>query len=357
LAAQKSRPNDPLPWNDCGNSYFNSGDLEQAKYCYLEAMKLSELYGPKLGSIYNNIAWCLLSKEHPDDFEAEKYLSKSFDLLGIEASHLDLPDYLKIDGLNAVAKRTLIQGTALYGLVHYIRGSYDQASKFLTYSVSVAEHYSLDEPYPYLYLGNVYFKTGRFQDAERSYAQAKKFGKQYAEACDSYGVALSKNDKAQDALQEFQTAVRLKPSLVPSVLHLTRTQAYLDSGGKSVSESPKFIAYWSKSKKRGMTALALIGIAAILAATSVVIGDHVSDVRSVSNLGNANLTTTTSITETRSVSATSMILVGIIVFVLLFPDLRSTKVSRLELNLQGETAGYHNRLHAETNSSLEIFLR
>jgi hypothetical protein len=106
-----------------------------------------------------------------------------------------------------------------------------------------------------------------------------------------------------------------------------------------------------------MTALALIGIAAILAATSVVIGDHVSDVRSVSNLGNANVTTTTSITETRSVSATSMILVGIIVFVLLFPDLRSTKVSRLELNLQGETAGYHNRLHAETNSSLEIFLR
>jgi tetratricopeptide (TPR) repeat protein len=97
------------------------------------------------------------------------------------------------------------------GLAQYSKDDFSQAAKLFTDALAQVETAAQSKEAVFFYRGTALAKQGKFEEAVKDYDQAIKLKPDLAEAFNNRGTALIKQGKYVEAVKDYDQAIKLKP--------------------------------------------------------------------------------------------------------------------------------------------------
>ena len=169
--------------------------------------------------------------------------------------------------------------------------------------------------------GSIQLKLGKVDDAIRCFDQAIVLDSNFSEVHNAKAVALSLKSKFDESITELKQAIQLNPHLAEAHENLTKAVLF------QKQETQNFIEFWSSSDSKkaiaiilGLLAISVIAYPLLFGYTSLVITD-----------ANGIISKTTTVES--KIPETHIIILGLIVFILLFPEIRKAKIGPVEFEM------------------------
>jgi tetratricopeptide (TPR) repeat protein len=272
--------------------YFNW--YEKAAACFKRALEID----PNNVNALNHKA--ILYLERGDETRAEEIIEES---LNIQTKYYAKTGKYQWNMVETLDKKAVI-------LIHLEK--YNEAMKCL----EKAKEYDPEYQAIYVHMGYTKFRRKKYDDAIFYYDEAIKSCPRFAEAHAAKALAYYEKKDYKSAISEAAIAVEIKPSLSVAVENLSRLVSH-DSNGL---DNQTFWDFWTGSPIKKAVAIILAVLAAGL------IGYHFYMLQ---------LQESVSISRSFEIPATYLTLIGIILFVLLVPQINKAKLgSFLEVEFQ-----------------------
>jgi tetratricopeptide (TPR) repeat protein len=346
-------------WNDYGNSLYNLGKEKEAKSCHEKALSLANVQSPY---IINNLSWSLIKLGEIED--ADKQIDKVLNRFKAKPN-LNDDVFRTIAQYPITIKRTLKQALFIKGYILMEQKLYNKASTYIDAAIELGNRFDVTlDALPYYYKGNMSYEQKDYEAAIENYRQAIHINRELAEAHDSLGVAISKKADDENALKEASkeigTAIEIKPNLFPAHQHLIILQAAMSSGKTFSGTGPRFIRFWSSSWKRALIAVALVTTAVGLAYFDMHFNDRAVSVQNTTSSQLARLlpnkdvlkinnTVVNNVSEQSRTETYGLIIVGLILLILLLPDIQRARIGPVQLDITSYGPGDHGTLEDLTN--------
>ena len=307
--ALKLNENHREAWNNKGIAIANFANLtDEQKYftdaekCYDEAIKIDNKFVDAL----NNKAMLYVSRRK--FVKAEEIIDKS---LKIEKNNQDTMD-----------KKGII-------LVHMQK--YDTALSWFKKAIEKNPENKVSR----YHMGHVYMQLKKYDEAFESFDDSLKDNLHFAEAHNGKALALFNKGNQKEASKEVKRAIEIKPSLAVANENIAKLTS------SSSQNFQNFWDFWKSSKFKKIVGITLF---ALLLSTTVSITYHIisniilfsNSPFSSTNTINIPVNTTNSTKETQliDISEGYFITLGIILFILLIPEIKKAKIGPIEFELQ-----------------------
>lgn len=190
-----------------------------------------------------------------------------------------------------------------------------------------------EDKYPWYHKGNVQLKLGDYNDAERCYNRALEIDPNFAEAHNAKAIVFSYRKDHDNAARELRKAITINSSL--AIVHENLAKLFISPGKRHQN----FWDFWGASPYRKVIAIVLgiVALGIIIYHPLAMPPESTTSIEIITNESNDIMKNTTrSTTNTRSleIPQTNLIVVGLIVLILLSPEIRTAKVGPLEIELQ-----------------------
>lgn len=252
-----------------------------------------------LAQILNNNAWVLTSSERYD--EAQGLIERALEL-DEDSYYLDT-----------------------YGFILYKQKKYDDSITNLKKAIQKdgKNHYA------YFHKGLTLYAKADYDGALTSLRLSLDLDPNLPEANNAYAAALTKVGDDHLAMKYLKIAIKLKPDLAEAHENL------ITLTNKSQNQE-RFWDFWAKSNSRKFVAISLGVLAVILSGYSIYENSDV--VQTVQNINTTNkvvvgnITTVTTTSEAK-IPESYLIIIGIIILILLSPEVKKAKIGPVELEL------------------------
>jgi protein O-GlcNAc transferase len=198
--------------SNLGNLYKARGRFEDAKKCYLEAVRIS----PQFAIAWSNLGG--IFKEEQNFKRAVSYYEESINIDPMFAdAHSNLGCALREMGEIVDAKKALNKAIAIrpdfaiahgnLGSCYFAEGNLEEAIRKYKYAIQLEPNY----PDAYNNLGNALRAKNMLNEAIDSYRTALKLKLDHPHAYNNLGNALKEKGMVKEAVHCYTTACRLKP--------------------------------------------------------------------------------------------------------------------------------------------------
>jgi len=245
--------------------------------------------------VYNNKAWYLANMRENET--AKKLVDKALKLL---------------PGIHTILDT---KGFILYNL-----GQNEDALEIFT---DVVGQNPSDAEYWY-HKGLVQLKLKDISDALRCFDKSINLDKDFAEAYNAKAVALSKQKKYDESVNELKKAIEKKPELSQAHENLAKAVNHLDVSGQN------FWDFWTASGFKIGVMIALSIFAFVLIADPFFYGSETVVIKE------ENGTKTVTTTLEPKIPDSHLIVLGIIVLIILSPEIKKAKIGPVEFELAPE---------------------
>jgi tetratricopeptide (TPR) repeat protein len=290
-------------WNNKGIAIANLANLtDEQKYftdaekCYDEAIKIDKKFLDAL----NNKAMLYVSRRK--FVKAEEIINKS---LKIEKNNKDTMD-----------KK---------GIILFHLQKYDEALSCFKKAIKTNPENKVSR----YHMGNVYMQLKKYDEAIESFDDSLKDNLNFAEAHNGKALALFNKGNQKEASKEVKRAIEIKPSLAVANENIAKLTS---SSGQNFQN---FWEFWKSSKFKKIVGITLF---ALLLSTTVSITYHIISKIVLSPnspfSSTNNTTNSTKGTQLIDISEGYFITLGIILFILLIPEIKKAKMGPIEFELQ-----------------------
>ena len=175
------------------------------------------------------------------------------------------------------------------------------------------------------HMGNVYMKLKKYDEAIECFDDSLKDNLNFAEAHNAKASALFNKGKQNEAAIEIKKAIEIRPSLAIANENIAKLTS---SGG---SGSQNFWDFWKSSifKK-------IVGITLFLLILSIAVSITYYIITNIMPFLNPMDTTTNTTKEIQliDISEGYLVILGIMLFILLIPEIKKAKMGPMEFELQ-----------------------
>jgi tetratricopeptide (TPR) repeat protein len=254
---------------------------------------------------------------------AEVYKNKALSLYHLERYEEALKSIvqsLDIDPKSA-------QALDIRCLIHYRMNNNEDALEDISKAISIRPN---DKTIWY-HKGIVQLALKEYKDAQRCFDRAISIEPKFAEAYNAKGAVLTYLQDNKSGLKAIKKAIELKPSLPSAHENLAKLSLNVQS------RSTNFVEFWKASLLRITIAIIICLAIASLVVYSFSAGGRILEVHE--NIGINGTSTITSITRTEfAIQETTIVVIGILVLILLLPEIRKAKVGSIEFELSPREA-------------------
>ncbi|MHC4754865.1 MAG: tetratricopeptide repeat protein [Planctomycetota bacterium] len=208
-------------FNNLGNIYTESGDLDTAKEILETAMDLN----PTLGEVRTNLGNIYLRKKMTDE-AIRQYRA------ALEINPQDSRTYNNLGNAYA-AKSWYLKAVVQYKKCLELDPNFDQAYRNLSISYLNQGKYAVaareikhaislkpDDAGNYCFLGDIYYSQERYPQARKQYQKALALKSDFAEAYYRLGLCYGKEDQIEQQQRAFENALSIKPDLSDALVGL-----------------------------------------------------------------------------------------------------------------------------------------
>ncbi len=222
-------------FNNLGNIYTESGDLDTAKEILEAAVDLN----PTLGEARTNLGNIYLRKKRTNEairqyraaLEINPQDSKTYNNLGNAYAekgwYLDaVVQYKKCLGLDpkfAEAYQNL-------SISYLNQGKYTEAAKQIRHAISLKP----DDAGNYRFLGDIYYARDKYPQARKQYHKALALKSDFAEAHYRLGLCYGKEGQVKQQQGAFEKALSIKPDLSGALVGLGNIYFSREIYGKAI---------------------------------------------------------------------------------------------------------------------------
>jgi tetratricopeptide (TPR) repeat protein len=287
-------PSDLFGLVGMGKIHFKRYDFEKAIEYFNKALEIQ----PEYTSALNLKAYCLATMNKPE--MALSLINKAIETEGkdYDPAHLDTKAFI------------------LYKL-----RKYDEA--LLLLEKVIEKHPHLDEAF--YHKGDIHYNKKEYDDALRCYDEAIRIKPRLAEAYNAKAVVLAEMGQYQKAVDEAKNAIQIDPAL--SSAHENMIKIML----RIKNESKSFGSYWLKPKKRLLIPILLGVLGSILVVYSLYNGYEKKEIND--EIINGTKSTTINTIKENKIHENYLIVLGLILFIILIPEIKAAKVGPVELDL------------------------
>jgi tetratricopeptide (TPR) repeat protein len=287
-------------WNNKGIALANLANLtDEQKYfsdaekCYDEAKKIDN----KFVHAYNNKAMLYVSRHN--FVKADELIDES----------------LKIDEKN---QDTMDKK----GIILFHLKKYDEALSWF----ERAREKNPENKVSRYHMGNVYMQLKKYDEAIECFDDSLKDNLNFAEAHNGKASALFNKGNQKEASKEVKRAIEIKPSLAVANENIAKLTSF---GGQHFQN---FWDFWKSSIFKKIVGVTLF---VLILSTAVSITYHIIiTIYSSPNSFSSTTTDNTKETQLMDISEGYLITLGIILFILLIPEIKKAKMGPMEFELQ-----------------------
>jgi tetratricopeptide (TPR) repeat protein len=190
------------------------------------------------------------------------------------------------------------------------------------------------------HMGNVYMQLKKYDEAIECFDESLKDNLDFAEAHNAKASALFNKGNQKEATKEVKRAIEIKPSLAVANENIAKITS---------SDSPHFQNFWDFWKSSIYKKIVGITLFALLLGTTISITFHIISNILISNNTNTPTSTnntsipanntstptnTTEETQLMDISEGYLVTLGIILFILLIPEIKKAKMGPMEFELE-----------------------
>ena len=291
-------------WRGLGQCYSYMKDFSQSLLCFDTALKIK----PDDEGLWNDKAYCLaLNGDFPEAFAIfEKELKDTHD-----GSILDT------------------KGFILFNLKKY-----DDSLDVLVKAIGADSKNSEI----WYHKGIVEYEKKEYEDAKKSFSKAIDINPKYAEAYNAKAVALDKLGEKSDVISNLQKAIEYKPSLSEAHHNLVKMTTIHSNG-------EHFWDFWTKSwKRKGVLIFLSIAAIIIIGSSFADNSGNIQSVRVINQTDNQIISDVTTVTSTqeKTIPESYLIVVGMILLIILSPEIKKAKIGPVELEMNTDLGGSKN---------------
>jgi tetratricopeptide (TPR) repeat protein len=217
------------------------------------------------------------------------------------------------------------------GIILFHLQKYDEALSWFKHATKKNQENKVSR----YHMGNVYMQLKKYDEAIECFDDSLKDNLNFAEAHNGKASALFKKGNQKEASKEIKRAIEIKPSLAVANENIAK----LTSSG-----SQNFQNFWDFWKSSIFKKIVGIMLFALLLGTTVSITYHIISNIILFSISPNNSTHTTDIPVTTTnttkeielidISEGYFIILAIILFVLLIPEIKKAKMGPIEFELQ-----------------------
>jgi tetratricopeptide (TPR) repeat protein len=359
----KLNPNNSNAYNNKGSALFELGWDEEASRCIYKSLELN----PENTNALNNRGRILAHSEKYQQaidyynkvLKIDKSHTQVLNNKGIALAHLaNLTDdeeyfegakdcYDEAIGIDNKFVHAINNKSMLY----VMKGRYKKANEFIQQSIDIQENVDVDtidkkgiilfhlkkydkslswfkkatENNPEnkiskYHMGNVYMRLKKYDEAIECFDDSLKDNLDFAEAHNAKASALFNKGNQKEASKEIKRAIEIKPSLAVANENIAKITS---------SGSQQFQNFWDFWKSSLFKKLVGITLFVLILSTAVSITYYI-----INNLLFKNGIDTTKETQLMDISEGYLIMLGIILFILLIPEIKKAKMGPMEFELQ-----------------------
>jgi tetratricopeptide (TPR) repeat protein len=279
-------------WNNKGIALANLANLtDEQKYfsdaeiCYEKAIEIDN----KFVHAINNKAMLYVSKHQY--IKADEIIEES----------------LKIDreNLNTIDKK---------GIVLFHLQKYDDALACFKKAVEKNPDYKVSR----YHMGNVYMKLKKYDEAIECFDESLKDNLNFAEAHNAKASALFNKGNQNEAAKEIKRAISIKPALAVANENIAK----LTSSGR-----PHFQNFWDFWKSSIFKKIVGVTLFVLILSISISITVYITS-NIIQGLNSTN------VKQLIDISEGYLIILAIILFILLIPEIKKAKMGPMEFELE-----------------------
>jgi tetratricopeptide (TPR) repeat protein len=185
--------------------------------------------------------------------------------------------------------------------------------------------YPMDK-YLWYHKGNIQLALAQYDDAERCYERSLAIDPQFPEVHNSLAIVSSQKKNYSKSKRELREAIRINPTLAIAHENLAKVTV-------SAEKRKNFWDFWNSSPAKKAAAVTMV-----VMAVAIIVYYPLSGIQAVETTEKveegSSTTTNTTTTKSPQVLQSSLILAGIVVAIILFPELKSAKVGDFEIELR-----------------------
>lgn len=196
---------------------------------------------------------------------------------------------------------------------------------------------------PIYHKGMVQIELKNYKSAKHYFAKALEINPRFAEALNGKAIVDSHDGNKDEAIAALREAIQFKPSLAAAQENLAKVTL------TSTTERQSFWNFWSASLSRKLVAI-ILGIIAfsvilypILVSQGYFIRESNGNDNKVANNNAISIPPSSSIKEAK-IDQSFLVVLGIIIVILLLPEIKRVKMGSLELEMSREPLSPQNTL-------------
>lgn len=321
-------PNDIFILTTKGQVLLRSRHLLEAKQCFEEVLKMDP---ENVNALYSMGLLNLVSRRYDECIRYfDEVLRKDPDYISaLNAKAYCLAIINRPEIAMPLIKRALdIEVQPAYldtkAFVLFKLGKFDEA---LSVVDEVLERDPMNEDAFYT-KGNIKFNTKNYDDALRCFNEALLIDPKFIEVYNAKALALSEKKKFEEAAVELKKAIEIEPSLSQAHENLIKITAAFQKDKYS------FLNFWMKPKKRLTIPIVLGILGALLILYSINTGYYTTETKE--QIINGTKSTTLTSTSEHRIPETYLVVLGLIVLIILAPEIKMAKIGPVELELSKE---------------------
>lgn len=279
-------------------AHYHQKNIERALECIDEAINLN----PSYVDAYNFKAWILATTD-----EREKAIEFTERSVALQPENA--------------------QSLLIYSYILYFLNKYDKSLEIINKSISK----NSKEKEAWYLKGRLLLKLQEFDDAERCFANAIKIDDKFSKAHNDLAYILFLKNNQITAVDEIKKAVKYEPSSATFQQNLTKLTIL-----RNTKAPINFVDFWSATTNRKVI-VALLIISAIVVFIPISDGLYLLNytIFDSNNLDNSTDTNRnkSSLPYKDNFPESNVIVLGLIVLIILMPQIKSGKIGPVEFTL------------------------